>query len=282
MKENLIQIEKALRNFNDIDISKYDSKFLNKSILNRMDETKYLLIDEYLYFLEQNKEENQILLSSLQNSFSKFFRNTFTFSILEAIIFPILIQDKSGNKNKEIRIWSSACASGQEVYSLAIVLEALKNGDATKFNYRIFATDVSESQIKLAEIGEYTEEALGNIPLKYTKQWFTKHNGIYKVKPTLKKHITFSQFDLSNDKLKSPRDSIFGDFDLIVCANLLFYYNNDYRKKILQKVINNMAEGGYVVTGEVEREILTGFNFYEIFPKSAIFSRNNTKMKTLN
>ena len=122
---------------------------------------------------------------------------------------------------------------------------------------------------------------MGNLPLKYLKQWFTKHNDIYTVKPALKKHITFSEFDLFNENLNSPHASIFGDFDLIVCANLLFYYNNECQKKILQKVINNMADEGYVVTGEVEREILTGFNFQEIFQKSAIFSRHNNKITTL-
>jgi len=281
MKENLIKIINELKSINEINISKYDESFLHKIIHNRMEVTQSLSMDEYCKYLAQAKDEKEFLIQSFYNSYSKFFRNTFTFSLLENIILPNLIQNRSSNKNKEIRIWSSACASGQEVYSLAILLEALKNGGATKFNYRIFATDLSEPQIKLAEEGQYTKEALDNLPLKYVKEWFTKLDDVYTVKPTLKQHITFSEFDLFNDKLKSPHTSIFGDFDLIFCANLLFYYNNEHRKKVLNKIINNMTEGGYVVTGEVERKILTGFDFYEIFPKSAIFSRNNTKIKTL-
>jgi len=280
-KENATQIVNKLQSLCNSNISKYNVTFLDKALHHRIEETQNPSIESYLNYLQQNKGESAIFLNSLHNSFSQFFRNTFTFSILENLILPNLIQKKQGIKNKEVRIWSSACASGQEAYSLAILLEELKNGDGEKFNYRIIATDQCESQIKISEKGAYTEEALGNLPLKYLKQWFTKHNDIYTVKPALKKHITFSEFDLFNENLNSPHASIFGDFDLIVCANLLFYYNNECQKKILQKVINNMADEGYVVTGEVEREILTGFNFQEIFQKSAIFSRHNNKITTL-
>ena len=279
-EENSTQIINKLQSLCNSNISKYNVSFLYKLLHHRIKETQNPSIESYFNYLQQNKGESAIFLNSLHNSFSQFFRNTFTFSILENLILPNLVQKKQGVKNKEIRVWSSACASGQEAYSLAILLEELKNGNGEKFNYRIIATDQRESQIKISEKGEYTEGALCNLPLKYIKQWFTKHNDIYSVKPALKKHITFSEFDLFNNKLNSPHASIFGDFDLIVCANLLFYYNNVHQKKILHKIINNMADEGYVVTGEVEREILTGDNFQEIFPKSAIFSRNN-KITTL-
>jgi chemotaxis protein methyltransferase CheR len=274
MNPNIIQLVKKLESLNGTNISKYDVSFLNKSIQNRIEETASLSFEAYFNYLEQNKGEVAIFLNSLHNSYSQFFRNTFTFSVLENLILPNLIQKKQGFKNKEIRIWSSACASGQEAYSLAILLEELKNANSEKFNYRIIATDLHESQIKSAKKGQYTKETLGNLRLKHLKKWFTKNGDLYTVKPALKKYISFSEFDLFNEKLNSPDTSIFGDFDLIVCANILFYYNNKNRKKILEKVINNMSKGGCVVTGEAERELFKNYNFQEMFPTSAIYSKN--------
>ncbi|PHQ57257.1 MAG: hypothetical protein COC16_01535 [Lutibacter sp.] len=147
MKEVKIQIVNKLKQLYDTDISKYDVSFLDRTIHNRAEITQCVSVEEYCSFLDKNKEEAFIFLNSLRNSYSKFFRNTFTFSVLENLIFPNLIHNNKYNKSKEIRIWSSACASGQEAYSLAIVLEELKNGNDKKFNYRIFATDLSESQI---------------------------------------------------------------------------------------------------------------------------------------
>jgi chemotaxis methyl-accepting protein methylase len=104
-----------------------------------------------------------------------------------------------------------------------------------KINFRIFATDQSESQIQEAELGQYPETALARINMKRVKQWFTKQGDIYTVKSELKKDIDFSVFDLLNEEFSSPPTSIFGDFDLVACSNLLFYYKPEFQKKIIHK-----------------------------------------------
>jgi chemotaxis protein methyltransferase CheR len=274
MKENKLQIINKLKQLCNTDISKYEESFLEKAIHNRLVKTKCISVEEYCSFLEQNREEVFVFLNSLHNSYSKFFRNTFTFSILEQLVFPNLIYNHNkGNKRKEIRIWSSACASGQEAYSLAIVLEELKNGDNKKFSYCIFATDLSEAQIEKAKKGQFTEEEIDNLNLKQVKKWFTKRGETYIVKPALKTNIYFSTFDLFNEQLNSPPKSIFGSFDLIFNANILFYYNNKHQKKILKKLNNNLVKDGYIITGEVEREFLIKHNYIEKFPQSAIFHK---------
>lgn len=271
MKENTVQIANQLKHLCNVDISKYDESFLDKSIRKRVEQTQFQSIEEYCSFLEQNKEEIEVFSNSLHNNYSKFFRNTFTFSVLEHIVLPTLVKNKKGNKKKEIRIWSSACAAGQEAYSLSILLEELKNRVKGKFNYRIFATDQCDSQIKKAAKGQYAEKDIDNLSLNHVNQWFTKRGDIYTVKQALKKNIYFSVFDLFDENLNSPPTSIFGYFDLIICANLLFYYNREHQKKILKKVNNNLAKKGYVITGEAEREILRRYNYIEVFPPSAIF-----------
>jgi chemotaxis protein methyltransferase CheR len=255
------------------DVSKYGEQFLCNTLQKRFQEIQCTNADDYLEVIKQNTDEVSIFLNSLQIGYTEFFRNSLTFSVLEQIILPSLIQKKKELKRKEIRIWSAACSGGQESYSLAMVMEELKNGDAEKYSYRIFATDQNEALVNEARKGHYTGNALNNLSLKRVNQWFTKKGDTYTVKPELKNNIDFSVFDLFSMELSCPPASIFGEFDIVVCANLLFYYKNEYRQAMLKKTGNCMAAGGYLVTGETERQILTDHNYTETFPQSAIFTR---------
>lgn len=255
------------------DVSKYGEQFLCNTLQKRFQEIQCTNADDYLEVIKQNTDEVSIFLNSLQIGYTEFFRNSLTFSVLEQIILPSLIQKKKELKRKEIRIWSAACSGGQESYSLAMVMEELKNGDAEKFSYRIFATDQNEALVSEARKGHYTGNALNNLSLKRVNQWFTKKSDTYSVKQELKKNIDFSVFDLFSGQFSSPPASIFGEFDIVVCANLLFYYKDEFRQAILEKTGNCMATGGYLVTGETERQILTDHNYTETFPQSAIFTR---------
>ena len=258
---------------NSDDISKYDERFLTNTLQKRMQEIQCTNADEYLDIMKQNTGEAGFFLNLLQIGYTEFFRNSLTFSVMEQIILPSLIQKMKDSKRKEIRIWSAACSGGQEPYSLAMLMEELKNGEAEKFSYRIFATDQNEELVNKASKGHYNENALNNLSLKRVNHWFTKKGDTYTVKQELKNSIDFSVFDLFSGQFSSPPASIFGEFDIIMCANLLFYYKNEYRLAILEKTGNCLANGGYLVTGETERQILLDQNYTESIPKSAIFRK---------
>jgi len=268
MKAQNKYITELILQSSGIDLDKYDDIFLNKSIKKRFTETNCDSVEKYYSFLEQNIEERESFVDSLQISYSEFFRNSLTFAVLEHIVLPALIHKKN---NKEIRIWSSACALGQEAYSLAMLLEEYSCNGQNKINYRIFATDQSGYQINKAKRGVYSADSLKRLSLKMAEKWFAKQGDTYVVKEELKQSIDFSVFDLFNKKLICPPASIFGDFDLVFCANLLFYYKDEYRDIILEKTGKSLAKGGYLITGETERDILTSHNYIEAFPKSAIF-----------
>jgi chemotaxis methyl-accepting protein methylase len=223
--------------------------------------------------LLKSKKEAEILLNSLQISYTEFFRNSLTFSLLEHVVLPGMLLRNHAHNNKEIRIWSAACSTGQEAYSLAMILEELQNGKSKKANYRIFATDHCKSKIDEAKKGIYSMHAIKNLKLKQINQWFDIQGDFYAVKQDLKRNIDFSVFDLFDNSLSVPPASIFGDFDLVFCSNLLYYYNNEYIKNILDKVCKSMVKGGYLITGEAEQEILLKHNFYEVYPQSAIFQK---------
>lgn len=271
MREINSPIAELILQTQGIDISKYDSTFLNKSIQKRIIETHCASIDSYFELIQSNLTESTHFVNSLCVSYSEFFRNPLTFSVLEKVIIPSIMMDKISSKRKEIRIWSAACASGQETYSLAILLKEFSIAVGEKINFRIFATDQSELQINEAQHGVYSDCALNNVTLKRLHQWFVKQDHTYQIKPELKENVDFSVFDLFCDEHSSPPSSIFGDFDLVMCANLLFYYQPEFRTKILNKTSQCLSKNGLLITSETERDILAHSNFHEVYPQSAIF-----------
>jgi len=271
MKEINKKIIEILNRTIGVDVSKYNESFLLKSIQKRVDETRCNTVDYYLNSLVNNNEEAAVLLASLQISYSEFFRNSLTFSVIEKILIPIIMLEKVNSKQKEIRIWSAACAAGQETYSLAILLNQFRNHEGEPIKFRIFATDQSEKQIEIAKNGFFDKSSLNNISLRHLNEWFIKEGELYKIKPELKQNIDFSVFDLLDNQYSSPSGSIFGDFDIVICANLLFYYKPQFRKIILDKINKGLATNGYLITGETERDFLLQQNALEVFPFSAIF-----------
>jgi len=264
-------IRRLLFEIENFDASKYDELFLNKTLKNRIIGVHCKSEHEYFEYLKQNLAEAKEFISSLSVNYTDFFRNSLTFSILEKIVLPKIIFSKVKQKQHEIRIWSAACAAGQEAYSLAILLKELTSD--LDVNFRIFATDQSDEQIAIASKGEYSFDELQHLTVSRLNNWFEKTKEVYRIKHELKNYIEFSTFDLLSPEFSSPPGSIFGDFDLIMCANLLFYYKPEYQKVMLEKLKMSLSEKGYLVTGETEREILTRNCFIETFPNAAIFKK---------
>ena len=194
--------------------------------------------------------------------------------MIEKVILPSLIQQKKASKSNEIRIWSAACASGQEMYSLLILLNEYQFGSEAGVHCRAFATDSSAEQVDIARKGIFAKNALGNVTLQQLNTWFTKQGNNYAIKELLKEHIVFSVFDLLDNAYTCPPESIFGNFDIVFCANMLFYYKKETREYILNKVNNSLSDNGFLITSETERETLIQAGFIEVYPQSSIFRKN--------
>jgi Methylase of chemotaxis methyl-accepting proteins len=257
-----------------VDISKYDIHFLRRTIQKRLEATNCDSIEMYFSLLTKSKTEVKQLIQNMAVSYSEFFRDSLTFSVLERIILPHLLSYKRGDKNNEIRMWSAACAAGQEVYSVAMLLA--ENGSLSKNNktsFRLFATDYSTDQIELAKTGLYTKSEVANVTLKRLSLWFNRQGNHFEIKPELKAYVNFSFFDLLNPDYSSPPESIFGDFDIVFCANILFYYSPDVREYIIEKVNNSLNEQGFLITSDTEREVFIQLGYHEVFQQSGIFHK---------
>lgn len=256
---------------NNMDVSGFDADFLEKSTRKRVAATHCESADEYLALLGQDNSEGSLLLESLHVSYSEFFRNPLTFAVLERIIFPAIFAQNQHLNRKEIRIWSAACAGGQEAYSVAILLEEMNKGRKEPMNYRIFATDKLSDQVDEARRGVFSQQALAKMTLMWAEQWFDKRGDVYVVKPDLKRRIDFSVFDLLDKESSCPSASIFGGFDIVFCSNVLFYYKPEVRSVMLEKVTSCLSKDGYIVVSEVERDLLNKSRFREVYPQSGIF-----------
>ncbi len=254
------------------DLTVYDDAFLVKALERRMTGINVGKSDYPLY-LQENRHEADCLLISFQITYSQFFRNPLTFAVLEQCVLPHLISQKS--ENGEIRVWSAGCSTGQEAYSIGMLLDEMIKSSSKPMRFRIFATDLSQDALGAARTGIYDENSVANIRMKYLKSYFIKQGEAYTVAPGLKQKIDFSEYDLLDSHSSNPPDSIFGDFDIIFCCNLLFYYCIDVRRAIIKKLKRSLAEGGYLVTGETESTFVGKDEDLKMLPSGApIFQIN--------
>lgn len=235
------------------DISMYDEAFVVKILKKRWEATGVNTVVAYEKYLQMDNTEVDTFRNCLNIHHSEFFRNPLTFALLEQWILPKLIKQKAGGG--EIRIWSAGCSAGQEAYSIAMLLDQFGTNGG-KIRFRIFATDISETVLKLAHHGVYDNEAMKNVRLKDIRKYFTKEGENYVITPKLKENINFSRYDLLDPKSIHPPESIYGDFDIVFCSNLLFYYRPHIQRYILQQMQQAMAHMGYLVTGEAERGLV--------------------------
>ena len=193
---------------------------------------------------------------------------------MEQLVIPTLIDNKEKSGRPEIRVWSAACAAGTEPYSVADVLDELITARCSSVSYRIFATDFSQTDLELACQGVYDFGAVRNLRLKHLHDYFTCSGESYSIVPRIRSHVDFSCYDLLDGHSVSPPASIFGDFDLVLCSNLLFYYKPDMREIILDKAYRSLSPNGYLVTGEAERDMIAYTSrLRAVAPPVAIFQK---------
>jgi len=280
MDDEINEIVALLFHTHGTDISIYEEDFLKKTIEKRLFATSCATFGMYLAYLKKNRIETDKLLDSLHIGFSEFFRNPLTFSVLEQIIVPLMVDKKSAGKGNEIRVWSAACASGQEAYSLAMLLEEIIESLKSKCTYRIFATDISQLELDYAQKGIYHKTSLNKMSLNRFQRYFTQLGDHYAISPSIQANVDFSIFDLLTFHGDSPPASIYGNFDFIFCSNVLFYYKPEFRTRILTKLSNSLATGGFLITGETERDILSANGYREAYMKSGIFKKSNYNQKS--
>jgi two-component system CheB/CheR fusion protein len=201
---------------------------------------------DYMEFLDGHPEEYQKLADELTIKVSGFFRSPYTFQQVAGLMLPELVSYKRKRKERSLRFWSTACARGEEPYSIAILLTQFLGHRLPDFDISIYATDVSKWALGEARAGVYSTKDIEVLPSSIWKDYFASHGGSYVIKPSIRQMLSFSLFDLTST---TPS---FVNLDCIFCCNVLIYLQSQLQGRVFDMLYDSLATPGYLVLGEVE------------------------------
>ncbi len=208
-------------------------------------------VRSYIDFLEREATQEELLefFDVLSTNVTSFFRDPGHFAYLERELYTPLSRGRLALPNKAIRLWSSACSTGMEPYSLAInALESLSDPDA--WDIKILATDLSNTAVAAAVRGVYPETAVASLSRDLVKKYFLKgtgpNTGTVKVAPTIRRLITFRRLNLMDPwPMRGPFQSVF-------CRNVMIYFDLPTREKLVNRMADLIQPGGSFVVGSCE------------------------------
>jgi len=248
-KKEILRILKYLRKERGFDFSGCRPSMLHRRIHRRLDEVICGDIPAYLNYLKNNSGELDSLIDVLTINVSSFFRDPLVFEYLSEKILPVIISEKTQIANSSLRAWSAGCAAGEEPYSMTILLNNLLKKEIRKPDLNIFATDIDKAVINKATAAEYPFDSVKNIKYELLKEYFTKRQDKFVLIPEIRNMVNFSMFDLLDEKRYVPSESIFGDFDIVFCRNVLIYFDLTHQEIIFEKLYRCLAKRGYLVLG---------------------------------
>ncbi|KAF0219775.1 MAG: chemotaxis protein methyltransferase [Geobacteraceae bacterium] len=238
-------IQRALKNLKNFNLDIYKDKCIKRRIAIRIRATHSNTAEEYCNLLHQNEGELDCLLKVLTIHVSQFYRNPPTFEKLHSEIFPYLFTRCNREGRDGLKLWSVGCSSGEEPYTVALILKDFFADEMTQHQVTILATDVDAGILDVAQKGIYVEERLVGAPQQIKTRWFSMQGGKYHLAPEIKEMVTFRQSDLFDI------DS-FPESDLILCRNVLIYFERWQQEKIISRFADILGKGGILILGKSE------------------------------
>ena len=230
------------------DFRDYKHGTITRRLARRLHATGTTTYPEYIQFLDSHPEEYTRLIDYLTIPVSSFFRSPYTFQRVAELVLPELLAYKSSWQKRGLRFWSTACAHGEEAYSIAILLTEFSKNRWQDFNIEIYATDIKRRALREAQVGRYPPKAVEYLPHNTLKNCFTDcGSGYYVVRSNIARMVNFFHFDLT-----STTTPPFTELDCVFCCNVLIYWQKQLQERVLQMLYDALATPGYLVLGEVE------------------------------
>jgi two-component system CheB/CheR fusion protein len=268
----LPEIFQLLRTHVGHDFSCYKEKSVIRRIQRRMQVLHITTIQDYIEILTKQPKELEFLFQELLIGVTQFFRDPEAFKTLEEKVIPKLLEGKGADS--QVRIWTVACATGEEAYSIAILLaEAIQNMPASP-KVLIFATDIDEQAVTFARSGRYAKSQLESIPPDRLQRWFTKEGDYYVVSPQVREMCIFSVHSV----IKDPP---FSKIDLISCRNLLIYLDIVLQEHVIPIFHYALRSGGFLFLGASEGIGRRSDLFSPLDEKHRLFERRDEVSRSL-
>lgn len=237
-------IELVRRELN-LDLRLYKDRYVWPRVMRRMRASGESDLATYVERLHADPRERRRLLDSLTIKVTSFFRNPETFQALSHRILPAVVADKARTGSRAIRLWSAGCATGEEVYSIAMCLLEALAATRTPVRPMIFATDVDPAALAVAKAGRYPADGVRAVPTKLREQYFTRDGATYRVESALRRLIFFKVHSI----LDAPP---FSRIDVVVLRNVLIYMQPSLQRRVLQLLHRALNPGGFLILGKVE------------------------------
>ncbi len=239
------KIASFLKGSRGISIGCYKDKCIKRRIAIRIRATHCISAEEYYELVEHDVTELERLVKVLTIHVSQFFRNAPTFAKLQDEIFPYLFRQRCMARANGLRIWSVGCASGEEPYSIALLLKEYFAAELESVGAAILASDIDAGILALAKLGLFAEDRIQDVPDKIMRRWFSNNSGKFQLAQEIISMVTFRQSDIFDV-------SSYEEQDLILCRNVLIYFERNQQEIILNSFADALHGGGVLVLGKSE------------------------------
>ena len=219
-----------------VDLALYKEAQMKRRLTSLYEKKGYGDFREFALALEKNEALLQETLDRMTINVSEFYRNYKRWEVLEKTILPLL------KPAKTLKVWSAACSTGEEPYTLSMILSRQKG----LTDYQIIATDIDDKVLQKAKEGVYQERSLQEVPKEMKELYFTQDGNRFKVKDEIRKNIRFQKHNLLADPYEK-------DFDIIVCRNVLIYFTEEAKEKIYHKFSGSLKNNGVLFVGSTEQ-----------------------------
>ncbi|WP_338023171.1 protein-glutamate O-methyltransferase CheR [Bacillus ectoiniformans] len=220
-----------------IDLALYKEAQMKRRLTSLYQKKNYRSFKDFFTAMERNSDLLNEFLDRMTINVSEFYRNARRWEVLEKKIFPRLL-----SSNKKLKIWSAACSTGEEPYTIAMVL----SNHLPLSQISITATDLDTNAIQKAKIGVYAERSLAEVPDAIKSKYFKKEGQFYKVADEVKRTVSFRQQNLLADPFES-------NYDLIICRNVMIYFTEEAKDKLYHKFNAALRPGGVLFVGSTEQ-----------------------------
>ncbi|MBC8623260.1 MULTISPECIES: CheR family methyltransferase [Bacillus] len=219
-----------------VDLALYKEAQMKRRLTSLYEKKGYGDFREFALALEKNEALLQETLDRMTINVSEFYRNYKRWEVLEKTILPLL------KPAKTLKVWSAACSTGEEPYTLSMILSRQKGLS----DYQIIATDIDDKVLAKAKEGVYQERSLQEVPKEIKELYFTQDGNRFAVKDEIKKNIRFQKHNLLADAYEK-------DFDIIVCRNVLIYFTEEAKERIYHKFSGSLKNNGVLFVGSTEQ-----------------------------
>ena len=248
------------------DLREYKEVSLARRIRARMTQVRAESVSAYSRLLDENAGEHVALINTILINVTGFFRDSEAWKVLAEHVVPRLVEDAADSRS--LRIWSTGCSSGEEAYSIAILLAERLGAPAENYTIKIYGTDVDEEALTAARQAVYRTEQLKDVPDRLVDRYFTREGQLYRFRREFRRWCIFGSHNLTQ---APPLSHI----DLLVCRNALIYFTGELQDRILTRFHYSIREDGFLFLGRSESLLARSRLFTPVHPKWRIFRRTS-------